>query len=243
MLHAGLAGAYPLVVATTAFLSEILLVAAGIGEGWALSLATRPDTVALLQAAGATFVAWMGVGTLRRRGNAPSRAADAASRSGLAKAILAMLGVTWLNPLAYIEVVFMLGIITAEYASTGKLALAAGFLLASVLKFYGLAMVAGRFAMVFDEPRMRRRFDLFSGLILLGIAALLAAGFIAWKLRWPADRLSSGRGAALLDNLPTVFDQDLDPQWADAFRATRVTTSSDPLPMTVWSTSCADLCD
>ena len=56
VLNAGLTAAHPGAVATIAFLSEILLVAAGIG-GLGLSLATRPDAVALLQAAGAAFVA------------------------------------------------------------------------------------------------------------------------------------------------------------------------------------------
>ena len=50
----------------------------------------------------------------------------------------------------------MLGIMTADYATAGKLALATGFLVASALKFYGLAMVARRCAVLFDAPRMRR---------------------------------------------------------------------------------------
>ena len=143
-------------MATTAFLSEILLVAAGIG-GLGLSLATRPDAVALLQAAGAAFVAWWGIGSLRRCGRGPLGDAIGANRDCLTGAVLGILGVTWLNPLAYIEVVFMLGIMTAEYAPAGKLALATGFLVASALKFYGLAMVARRCAVLFDAPRMRRR--------------------------------------------------------------------------------------
>ena len=73
----------------------------------------------------------------------------------------------------------MLGIMTADYAPPGKLALATGFLVASALKFYGLAMVARRCAVLFDAPGMRRRLDLASGSILLAIAALLAAGSIA----------------------------------------------------------------
>ena len=93
--------------------------------------------------------------------------------------MLGILGVTWLNPLAYIEVVFMLGIMTADHPTAGKLALAAGFLAASALKFYGLAMVARRCAARYVAPGMRRRLDLASGSILLAIAALLAAGSIA----------------------------------------------------------------
>ena len=178
VLNAGLTAAHPGAVATTAFLSEILLVAAGIG-GLGLSLATRPDAVALLQAAGAAFVAWWGVGTLCRRGRGPQGDAIGADSDCLTGAVLGILGVTWLNPLAYIEVVFMLGIMTADYATAGKLALATGFLVASALKFYGLAMVARRCAVLFDAPGMRRRFDLASGSILLAIAALLAAGSIA----------------------------------------------------------------
>lgn len=178
VLNAGLTGAHPGTVATIAFVSEILLVAAGIG-GLGLSLATRPGAMALLQAAGAAFVAWLGVGTLRRRGSGPSADASCPGRHHLAAAVLGILGVTWLNPLAYIEVVFMLGIITADHAVAGKLALGAGFLLASALKFYGLAMLARRCAALLAAPRMRRRFDLASGSILLAIAALLAAGSIA----------------------------------------------------------------
>lgn len=177
VLHAGLAGAYPGAMATTAFLSEILLVAAGIG-GLGLSLAARPDAVALLQAAGAIFVAWWGISTLRRRGSTTLGRANSSGRGCLSSAILAMLGVTWLNPLAYIEVVFMLGIMAAEYASAGRLALGMGFLVASALKFYGLAMLARRFAVLFAAPSVQRRFDLVSGSILLAIATLLAAGSI-----------------------------------------------------------------
>ena len=174
LLHAGLARAYPSATASTAFLSEILLVAAGIG-GIGLSLSARPDAVALLQAAGAAFVAWSGIGTLRRRGSTALGRADSSGRGCVTSAILAMLRVTWLNPLAYIEVVFMLGIMTADHATAGRLALGIGFLGASALKFYGLTMVAHRFAVIFDAPDMRRRFDLVSGSILLCIAALLAA--------------------------------------------------------------------
>ena len=177
VLHAGLGGCHPGAVATTAFLSEILLVAAGIG-GLGLSLAASPAATFLLQAAGAAFVAWWGVGTLRRRGNSPLDRPQGPS-SSLPRSILAMLGVTWLNPLAYIEVVFMLGIMTADSATAPSLALGAGFLLASALKFSGLAMLARRFAALFAAPRIRRRFDLLSGSILLAIAALLAAGSVA----------------------------------------------------------------
>jgi len=177
VLHAGLAGAYSGAMATTAFLSEILLVAAGIG-GLGLSLAARPGAVALLQAAGAIFVAWWGISTLRRRGTTLGRA-NRSGRGCLSSAILAMLGVTWLNPLAYIEVVFLLGIMTAEYELAGRLALGMGFLVASALKFYGLAMLARRFAVLFAAPSVQRRFDLVSGSILLAIAMLLAAGSIA----------------------------------------------------------------
>jgi len=178
VLNAGLTGAHPGAVATIAFLSEIMLVAAGIG-GLGLSLATRPDAVALLQAGGAAFVAWWGVGTLRRRGSRPPGGEAGTGGDCLAAAGLGILGVTWLNPLAYIEVVFMLGIMTADHPTAGKLALAAGFLAASALKFYGLAMVARRCAARFVAPGMRRRLDLASGSILLAIAALLAAGSIA----------------------------------------------------------------
>ena len=177
LLHAGLARAYPGATASTAFLSEILLVAACIG-GIGLSLSAQPDAVALLQGAGAAFVAWSGIGTLRRRGSTAFGRADSSGR-GCVSAILAMLRVTWLNPLAYIEVVLMLGIMTADDAMAGRLALGIGFLGASAIKFHGLAMVAHRFAVIFAAPNMRRRFDLVSGSLLLCIAALLAARSLA----------------------------------------------------------------
>ena len=96
LLHAGLARAYPGATASTAFLSEILLVAEGIG-GIGLSLSARPDAVALLQGAGAAFVAWSGIGTLRRRGSTALGRADSSGR-GCVSAILAMLRVKVAQP-------------------------------------------------------------------------------------------------------------------------------------------------
>jgi L-lysine exporter family protein LysE/ArgO len=172
LIRAGVARRYPLVVASTGYASEIVLVALGIG-GLGAALAKYPAACEILQTACAGFLAWWGARILLRlRRPASSRAVLAAGES-MHHAIRSMLVVTWLNPLAWLEAMVLVGVLSSGHDAVS---FAAGFLAASAIKFYGWSLAGLGLSRRFAGEITLKGLDLVTGLVLVSVAILLWTG-------------------------------------------------------------------
>jgi L-lysine exporter family protein LysE/ArgO len=177
LVQAGLTRSHPFAVASTGYVSEIALVTMGIG-GFGTLLTHHPAISGILQAACAGFLAWWGARTLLAVNRTSRMEADTAGRKSRFQAIGSMLAVTWLNPLAWFEAMFLVGVLSFSYGSEEQAGFAAGFLAASALKFYGWSLAGVSLSRRFDRPIYRKRMDAVAGLVLILAALLLAANIL-----------------------------------------------------------------
>ncbi|TIP79398.1 MAG: arginine transporter, partial [Mesorhizobium sp.] len=174
---AGLTRSHPFAVASTGYVSEIALVTMGIG-GLGTLLTHHPAISGMLQAACAVFLAWWGARTLLNISRKRSTAAATTGGKSRTRAIGSMLAVTWLNPLVWLEAMFLVGVLSFSYGSEEQAGFAAGSLTASAIKFYGWSLAGVSLSRRFDRPIYRRRMDAIAGLVLILAALLLAANIL-----------------------------------------------------------------
>lgn len=172
LIETGAAGRNATLVATTGFVSEILIVGLGIDGGGAV-LVDNPTLSDALRLAGAAFLLWCGVSAIRRRPAGTAGRASNAPADTRASAVLGMLAVTWLNPLVYVEVMLVVAVMSSGFDDGARAWFATGFLTASALNFYGWSTAGRLLAPALARPGTRRGFDLVSGSVLLGLALLM----------------------------------------------------------------------
>lgn len=171
VLRQGLRGEHVFVVVAICCLSEVILIATGVG-GLALIVAQAPWIRPVFTWAGAAFLIAYGIRSLvsaRRGGDAlmPSQ-----ERAGsLKSAVVTCLALTWLNPHVYLDTVFLLGSISAEYDAPWVFG--AGAATASILFFVALGYGARLLAPFFARPRSWQLLEAFVGVTMLAIAAKL----------------------------------------------------------------------
>jgi threonine/homoserine/homoserine lactone efflux protein len=141
----------------------IWTLAAGAGVA-ALVAASRPlfDAVRL---AGAAYLVWLGLSTLRRR-----HRAQVVSRpgAGYRQGLLSNLG----NPKIAVFFTSLLPQFAAGFASLAALGLL--FCTMGAIWLTGYALAVARFHGFMQRPRVRRVFDLVTGVSLVGFGARLA---------------------------------------------------------------------
>jgi L-lysine exporter family protein LysE/ArgO len=148
----------------------------GIG-GLGTLLTHHPAISGVLQAVCAVFLAWWGAHTLRNISRKRRTAATTGCKSR-SRPIGSMLAVTWLNPLVWLEAIFLVGVLSFGYGSEEQAGFAVGFLTASAIKFYGWSLAGVSLSRRFDRPIYRKRMDAIAGLVLILAALLLAANIL-----------------------------------------------------------------
>lgn len=178
VLRVGLTRQHALTVATVCALSDVLLIAAGVGGAGAL-VGAAPAAMKVVTLGGAVFLLAYGLRAFGRalRPAALPPAGYAVATAGAA--ILTSLALTFLNPHVYLDTVVLIGALSARHAGTGALAFGAGAALASVVWFYGLALAATAAAPLFARPQALRVLDVLIGLVMLAIALRLAGEALA----------------------------------------------------------------
>lgn len=174
LIQAGMTRNHPFAVASTGYVSEIALVIMGIG-GLGTILLHYPTISGILQAGCAAFLTWWGVRVLRKVSRTEAYTAECKSRF---RAIASMLVVTWLNPLVWLEAMFLVGVFSSSYGSEEQTGFAIGFLSASAIKFYGWSLAGFSLSSRFDRPIYRRRMEAVAGFILISAAFLLAGNIL-----------------------------------------------------------------
>jgi L-lysine exporter family protein LysE/ArgO len=177
LIQAGALRRHPAVVAATGYASEILIVAAGVsGIGAALQVA--PPVQLAMQLSGIAFLLWCAFRMFSSSGIAGDWDEGATRTETRLQAALSMLAVTWLNPLVYVEVMLLVGVLSSGYGSDARFWFALGFLAASCLRFFCLPACGRLLAPWLASPAAQNAFSRIAGSLLLLVAASQAATVI-----------------------------------------------------------------
>ncbi len=185
VMNQGIRRQYPLLIATLCLASDIILIAAGMFGGGTV-LSASPVLLRVITLGGVVFLTWYGLSAFKHawRGglaNADSAAGDKGIRlPSRWRVIVTMLAVTWLNPHVYLDTLVVLGSIGGQLELIPRRWFAAGAMAASLVWFYGLAMLSVRLAPWLNQDRIQRAIQLFVGVVMWLVAAQLARQ--AWHL-------------------------------------------------------------
>jgi L-lysine exporter family protein LysE/ArgO len=158
----------------TCIVVDVTLIGLGMA-GFGALVEASPALLAGARWGGALFLLWYGVrclGGAWRGGGAPGEAAGIQATTA-AKAFGIVLAMSLLNPHVYLDTVVLLGAVGSSLAAEHRGAFTAGAMLASLLWFSGLGLVAWRFAVVLGRPAVWRSIEAFTGVTMLALAALL----------------------------------------------------------------------
>ncbi|MCM6772942.1 LysE/ArgO family amino acid transporter [Nocardia sp. CDC159] len=169
VLRQGIRGEHVLVVVSVCALSDMVLIAAGVG-GFGAIVASAPMVLTLARYAGAAFLLGYAALAARRALTAGSLTPDATDTSmALGATFLTCLALTWLNPHVYLDTVVLLG----SYASTygpNRWYLAAGAMLASLVWFAALGYGARLLTPLFARRTAWRALDILIAAVMLTLA-------------------------------------------------------------------------
>lgn len=174
VLQQGSRKQYHLMSAFLCTLSDVLLITAGVFGGSAL-LSQSVWLMALVTWGGVAFLLWYGGGALRSvfTADAALTVQEQVVRSRW-RVMMTLVAVTWLNPHVYLDTFVVLGSIGGQLGSDMRIWFTAGAVCASVLWFFGLALLAAWFSPVLQKPASQRIINLFVGMVMWYIAIQLA---------------------------------------------------------------------
>jgi L-lysine exporter family protein LysE/ArgO len=174
VMNQGIRRQYHLMIASLCALSDIILICGGIFGGSAI-LRQSPWLLALVTWGGVAFLLWYGWGALRTAMSSNVELASAeVLKQGRWKIVVTMLAVTWLNPHVYLDTFVVLGSLGGQLADEAKRWFALGTISASILWFYGLAMLAAWLAPRLRTAKAQRIINGIVGVVMWVIAAQLA---------------------------------------------------------------------
>lgn len=180
VMNQGVKRQYHLMTALLCTLSDIALICGGIFGGSALLLQS-PLLLQLITWAGVAFLLWYGWGALRTAVSGNVNFADeTVLNQGRWRIIATMMAVTWLNPHVYIDTFVVLGSIGGQLPDAlARRWFALGTVTASLLWFFGLALLAAWLAPLLRTVRAQRIINLLVGSVMWLIAFQLARQGIA----------------------------------------------------------------
>lgn len=174
VMNQGIRRQYHLMIASLCALSDIILICGGIFGGSAI-LMQSPWLLALVTWGGVAFLLWYGWGALRTAMSSNVELASAeVLKQGRWKIVVTMLAVTWLNPHVYLDTFVVLGSLGGQLADEAKRWFALGTISASIIWFYGLAMLAAWLAPRLRTAKAQRIINGVVGVVMWIIAAQLA---------------------------------------------------------------------
>ncbi|AYB60334.1 LysE/ArgO family amino acid transporter [Ralstonia solanacearum] len=171
ILRQGILGRHVFVLCSVSALSDALLVIAGVSGVFVLVKHT-PFIVDLARYGGASFILWHGISRLLSalRGDSQMDVSKAKQADSLPKALLSCLAFTFLNPHVYLDTVFLIGSISAQFGDESwKFGLGASA--ASLIFFFCLGYGAALLRPLFSSPVAWRILD-----FVIGVTMLLLAG-------------------------------------------------------------------
>jgi L-lysine exporter family protein LysE/ArgO len=175
VMNQGIRRQYHLMIASLCALSDVLLICGGVFGGSAL-LMKSPWLLAIVTWGGVAFLLWYGWGALRTAMSSSVELASAeVMKQGRWKIIATVLAVTWLNPHVYLDTFVVLGSLGGQLADEPKRWFALGTVSASILWFYGLALLAAWLAPRLRTAKAQRIINGVVGVVMWVIALQLAS--------------------------------------------------------------------
>lgn len=180
VIRTGIRGRHVALTVAACILVDVSLIALGM-SGFGSLVESSPALLAACRWGGAAFLLWYGLRCLAsswRGAGAPAAAtADGADRDGGARAALAtVLAMSLLNPHVYLDTVVLLGAVGSSLALEHRGSFTAGAMLASLLWFTGLGLLARRCARVLGRPAVWRGVEAFTGVTMLALAGMVLRG-------------------------------------------------------------------
>lgn len=177
VMNQGIRRQYHVLIATLCLVSDMILISAGVFGGSAL-LMRSPLLLQTVTVAGVAFLALYGLNAVKHawRGDGETAAhTDGHPHpSGRRRVIMAMLAVTWLNPHVYLDTLVVLGSLGGQFEPAARRFFAVGTIGASVVWFYGLALLSSRLSPWLNRPSVQRLIQLFVGVVMWMVALKLA---------------------------------------------------------------------
>jgi L-lysine exporter family protein LysE/ArgO len=173
VLRQGLRVEHVAAVVAVCLLSDVVLIAAGVGGAGAL-VTRMPEVVRVVCFAGAVFLLVYGLMAARRALHPAALLPDSAgARAGLAVTVTTCLALTWLNPHVYLDTVVLLGSLASTYDDR-RWWFGAGAALGSAIWFIGLGYGARLLRPVFARPAAWQVLDAVIALVMVSLAVSLA---------------------------------------------------------------------
>ena len=173
VLSRGIRRQHHLLVASLCLFCDMVLIVIGVfgGGRW---LGSIPLLQSLLTWGGVAFLLVYGGRSLMTawRGSSCSLQAENGP-DGRREIVLTTLAVTLLNPHVYLDTVMILGSVSTQWPSAALPMFALGAVLASMIWFYGLALLAAHLSPWLARPAIQRLIDGLVGSIMWVIALLL----------------------------------------------------------------------
>ena len=175
VLRQGLLRSFVLPVVVVCAVSDLVLILAGV-TGIGTLVEQAGWVVTAVRWLGVAFLAWYGVGSLRRALRPEALAAAPATTETRRSAVVRAVALTWLNPHVYLDTVLLLGSVANTHGLAGRWWFAGGAGTASVAWFGGLGFGARLAAPLLARPGAWRVLDVAIGVTMLVIAVSLAVG-------------------------------------------------------------------
>ncbi|MFI6364197.1 LysE/ArgO family amino acid transporter [Nocardia sp. NPDC050630] len=177
VLRQGLRGQHVLAVVAVCTVSDIVLIAAGVG-GLGVVVESAPVLLSVIRYAGAAFLLGYGILAARRVCAASSLTIESTGATvALGATVLTCLALTWLNPHVYLDTVLLLGSFANTYTSPDRWFLGAGAMVASIIWFTSLGYGARKLGPLFARPSAWRVLDSVIAVVMFSLAlGLLLTG-------------------------------------------------------------------
>ena len=172
VLRQGLKREHVLPIVAFCAAADASLIIAGV-NGLGSLIAVVPGLSVGLSLGGAAFLAWYGVGALRRAGKASAMVIGDAGVLTLGAALAGTAAFTFLNPHVYIDTVLLMGAVGSSLPEPQRPFFIAGASSFGVVWFSALGYGARLLGPVFAHPTAWRALDVGTGLMMLVIAGTL----------------------------------------------------------------------
>jgi len=175
VLRQGLKRQNLLAVVLFCAVADAVLIGTGI-LGLGAVIESLPAVLLVLRFAGAAYLVWFGIGSIRRAVSPSILEASGQAKSGVAKAIGTADTLTFLNPHVYIDTVILLGSIGNQFA-TDRWWFWLGASIGSFVWFFSLGYFARLLAPFVSSLRFWRILDSLIAVVMFSIAGYLLLGF------------------------------------------------------------------
>ncbi|WP_438381435.1 LysE family transporter [Asaia sp. BMEF1] len=152
-------------------LSDVALIVAGAGFAHGVFL-LRPTLARGLTLAGAVFLLWNGIRSLKQAMDARTIAGKEQNPFSCRTTLLVAAGFTWLNPQVYLDTVLLIGSATLAQPPPFRPSFSVGAIMASFLWFTALGYGARLLRPIFTGQRPRQYLNILTGSAMLCLAVL-----------------------------------------------------------------------